>query len=242
MTSQPTASPPAAPAPGFWNRLVGVFVSPRQTFEAVAARPTWVAPLLLVTVLAGSANFVFLSTQAGQQALADNIDERMQGSGRQLTDQQLDRILAISKWTGTATAVAGVVVVTLIAAGLVVVVFGAIQGGSATFRQVFAMVAHVNLISVAQVLVVFPINYVRGSLHGATNLAVLFPFLDDRGLSAKLLGSVDLFLVWIVAVLSIGVGVTYRRPTRGAAVVLFGIYGVLAVIIALVRQYAFGGA
>jgi hypothetical protein len=38
----------------------------------------------------------------------------------------------------------------------------------------------------------------------------------------KLLGSFDLFLVWIVAVLCIGVAVVYRRRTKGVAVVLFG--------------------
>lgn len=238
----PAPSPDSAPRLGFWKRLIGIFVVPRRTFEAVVTRPTWLAPLLVVTLLGGAANFLFLSTQVGQQALADRMDEQFQAAGRQMTDEQLDRMVAVSKWIATVGALVSIPVVTLIVAAILIVIFGVIQGGAATFRQVFAAVTHAELISIAQVLFVTPINYVRGSLRGATNLAVLVPFLDDRSLAAKLLGSLDLFLIWILAVLAIGVGVVYRRPARGPLVVIFGIYLALVVLISLVRQYGLGGA
>ena len=43
------------------------------------------------------------------------------------------------------------------------------------------------------------------------------------------LGSVDFFWLWWFVSLSIGLGVLYKRPTRGIAISLIGIYLGLAV-------------
>jgi hypothetical protein len=43
---------------------------------------------------------------------------------------------------------------------------------------------------------------------------------------------VDLFLIWWLAVLSIGVAVTYKKKTGGVAMVVFGVYAVIALGIA----------
>ena len=41
-----------APAPiNHFGRLVGVFFSPKETFADIARRPSWIAPVLLMTVL-----------------------------------------------------------------------------------------------------------------------------------------------------------------------------------------------
>ena len=49
---------------------------------------------------------------------------------------------------------------------------------------------------------------------------------------AKFLGTIDLFTVWWVVVLAIGLAVLYRRKTRPIAISLFAVYGVIAVAIA----------
>ena len=52
---------------------------------------------------------------------------------------------------------------------------------------------------------------------------------------------IDLFIVWYVVVLSIGLAVLYRRKTKSVAMVLFGIYAVIAIGVALF-QSSRGGA
>ena len=64
-------------------------------------------------------------------------------------------------------------------AGLAIVVFNAIMGGDATFKQVFAVVAHSGVIITVQQLFALPLAYVRESLSSTTNLAVFAPFLDE---------------------------------------------------------------
>jgi hypothetical protein len=56
--------------------------------------------------------------------------------------------------------------------------------------------------------------------------------LDESSFLAKLLGTIDLFLIWWVVVLSIGLAVLFKRKTGPVAAGLFIVYGVIAVIVA----------
>ena len=51
----------------------------------------------------------------------------------------------------------------------------------------------------------------------------------------------DVFLIWYIIVLAIGLGVLYRRRTQPIAISLLVFYAVIAVIIAVVKSRA-GGA
>jgi hypothetical protein len=52
---------------------------------------------------------------------------------------------------------------------------------------------------------------------------------------------VDLFIIWYVIVLAIGLAVLYKRRTQPIAASLFIVYGVIAVVIALVKS-SLGGS
>ena len=41
-----------------WGRLVGVLVAPGETFRSIAERPTWLPPLLVLTLLGGAVGLV----------------------------------------------------------------------------------------------------------------------------------------------------------------------------------------
>ena len=83
-----------------------------------------------------------------------------------------------------------------IIAGIVLVVFNAVLGGDATFKQVYAIVVHSGFLVALQLLFVTPLNYVRESMSSATSLAVFFPMLDETSFLGMLLGAIDLFFIW----------------------------------------------
>ena len=53
---------------------------------------------------------------------------------------------------------------------------------------------------------------------------------DDTSFIGKLVGMIDLFIIWWLIVLAIGLAVLYRRRTQPIAMTLFGIYAVIAVV------------
>ncbi len=231
MTQTTTETTAAAPTPavpdkGLFARAVGIVVAPRQTFEVVAAYPKWLAMFALTIVVTAVLTGGFFFTSVGQQAFLDMM-ERRPGS----TAQSMEIMQKVAPYMGYIT-IGQLLIITpivmVIIAGLLMAVF-TMLGGNASFKQVLAVLAHTGVISVLGQLVVIPLNYVTGSMTSSTNLGVLVPMLDDRSFLAVLLGSVDLFRVWLVVVLSIGLAVIYKRRTAPIATSLFVLYALIAI-------------
>lgn len=217
-------------------RFVGVITSPRETFTAVAAKPRWLGMMVLVTVLMAVLVAGYQATAVGQQAFLDKAAEGNAFSGPP-SAEALKATEKIAGYMPYITAVSIVVIgplVTLLMAGIAFAVFTAFGGGQATFKQVFAVCTHSGAIGVLGQLIVTPVNYMRGTMDSPMNLAVFFPMLDAGSFLAKALGSFELFRVWSVFALAIGLGVVYRKKTGPIAVTLFVVYAIIAVAIAAV--------
>ena len=65
--------------------------------------------------------------------------------------------------------------------------------------------------------------------------------LPEKSFVGRLLGMVDMFLIWWLLVLAIGLGVLYRRRTQPIAMSLLAVYAVIAIVVAVVRS-RMGGA
>jgi len=127
------------------------------------------------------------------------------------------------------------IAVLLVIAGVALAIFNLFLDGTATFKQVFSVVAHSSFVLVVQQIVVLPLDYAHESLTSPTNLAVFVSFLDDDTLIARLLGSIDLFFVWWLASLAIGLSVLYKRRTASTAAAILGVYVAIALVLAAVK-------
>ncbi len=236
-TTVPDAAPPE---PGLVGRLLGMVTSPQATYRAVASRPTWLAVALVIVVVTCGAQFWFQSTDIGKQATLDEAVRRTESFGFKVSDSMYEQmrqsIMEPPPWRLVLSGVSMAVVppiVWVVLAGLLFLVFAA-TGGQATFKQVFAVVVHSAVIGTLGSLLMTPVNYFRQTLSSATNLGVFVPFLPEGSFLARLLGMVDLFVVWWVMVLAIGLAVVYGKKTRSVAIGLFTVYAVLAVVIAAI--------
>jgi hypothetical protein len=237
MSEAPAIPSPSAEGPGLSlpARVWGILTSPRETFVDVTAHPRWFGMAAVVLVVTAVCTGWFFSTQVGQTAWLDQIAEQARKTGQEMPEAQWATMEKMASYMGLIYAASTLVVAPimwLIVCGLLFAVFNAALGGTATFRQLFAVFVHSTAISLVQQLFVTPLNYVRESVSSATNLAVFLPMLDESSFLAKFLGTIDLFLIWWVVVLSIGLGVLFKRKTGPIAAGLFIVYGVIAVIVA----------
>ena len=239
MTAEATGSPSLSlPA-----RMAGVIFSPRAAYAAVAARPRVLGALAVVLTVIVAATFLFLSTDVGQQASLDDNVRRMEAFGRTVSDAQYAQMEQMAPYSRYFAAVFQLIlmpVLALIVAGLAYAVFNAALGGDAAFKQVYAIVVHSGAIMVVQALFGLPLAYARESLSGTTNLGVFVPFLDENSFAARTLGSLDLFLIWWMVSLAIGLGVLYRRRTGPIATTLLVIYAAIGVVIAAIKAVSSG--
>ncbi len=237
--------PETPPEPrGLLGRVYGVLTSPRATYAEIAARPRALGIFLLVLLTVVGATTAFFSTEVGRQALFDQQIRTLESFGRQVTDAQYQRLETMLPYAGYFSAAgqfAAFLAGALVVSGLALAIFNAILGGDGTFRQVFAVVAHSGVVLALAQLFTLPLDYARESLSSPTNLAVFLPFLDEASFAARLLGSVDLFLIWWVVSLSIGLGVLFRRRTGPIALSILSVYIAIAVVVAAVKS-ALSGA
>jgi hypothetical protein len=214
--------------------MIGVVLSPRATFEEIVAVPNWLGALVVIVVLMGGIGYLFMSTEIGQEAVLAKQLDSMEAWGMQVTPEleaQMEAGMGRAKYFSLFNGLFWAIVM-LAEAGLLFAIFNAAMGGTASFRQVFAVTVFASVIMVLQQLFSTPLAYARGSLDSATNLAVLFPMIDDTGLFGRFLGTIDLFWIWWTVVLAIGMGVLYKRRTQGILTAFLATYAVIAVAIA----------
>jgi hypothetical protein len=233
--------PPAAQS--LPARMAGVVWAPSSAFRSITAAPTWLGVLGLVTLLSAGLWFWFAGTEAGQLAVLDQQERQAEAFGGSMSNEQraqIERMLPAMRFVIGGTQLVLIPVLTFIIAGILFGVFTAAMGGAASFRQVLAVVSHSATITLLGQLFTVPLNYVRESMSSPTNLGVFVPFLDEASLPARFLGAVDLFLVWWIAVLAIGLGVLYGRRTGPIFWSLLGVYLFIALVIAVVMRVAAG--
>src|SRR5260370_18390537 len=90
-TAVPPAEPEAQATIGPIGRIIGVLFSPKSTFEDIARKPSWVAPIVLLTLIGLSMNVLLaikvdwrsfakeqlISSSRWQQTPADQRDLEM---------------------------------------------------------------------------------------------------------------------------------------------------------------------
>jgi hypothetical protein len=235
----------AAPAPqNVVARFIGILTSPRSVFTGVAAVPKVFGIFAITTVLVAFFTALPLTTEDGRQAAIDQQISSMQSFGVQVTPELESRLEQGAGRMPYTTAI-GVLVISpimlLIVSGIFFAVFNAALGGEASFKQVTAIVAHAGVISGVSAVFAGIINYFRGGMGSVTTIASLLPMIPEQSFVGHLMGAIDIFLLWYVLVLAMGLAVLYRRRTQPIAISLFAVYAVIAIGIAVFKSRA-GGA
>jgi hypothetical protein len=234
----------APPAPlSLPARFIGIITAPKETFQAIAERPRWLGMLLVCTILVAVFTALPMTTEAGKEATLRQSVEGMESFGMQVSDQVYEQMRGRMWFAPYQTGIAILIVtpiMTVVFAGIMYLVFNIMMGGDRTFKQVYAVFVHAGVISTLGALFTGPLNYFRGAVTSATNLAVLLPMVDPKSFVGRVLALTDLFLIWYLLVLAIGLAVLYRRRTQPIAWTLYGVYAAGVLVIAAVMS-ALGG-
>ncbi|MBA3231836.1 MAG: hypothetical protein H0T05_03360 [Acidobacteria bacterium] len=218
---------------GLLARLVGIITAPTDTYRSVVTHPRWLGMLALTTLFTVGMTTGFMLTEVGQNAWLDSV---LTGSAAPEQVQAMERVAPFAGYIAGVSILVAAPLMLLVVAGILFAVFNAALGGTATFKQIFTVAVPAGAIGVLAQLFTVPLNYMRESLTSSTSLAVMLPMLEPNSFAAKFAGAIDLFLIWQVVVLAIGLGVLYRRRTQPIAMSLLAIYFLIAVIIAAVTS------
>ena len=91
------------------------------------------------------------------------------------------------------------------------------RGRRARFGQVLAVVAHAGVILTLRDVVAAPLNYLRESLTSPITLAQFVGVLDEASPLARFFALFDVFVLWWIVVLAVGLAVLYQARVRAVA-------------------------
>jgi len=194
------------------GRIVGVFFSPNAAFEDIARRPSWLAPILLLTVIGLVMNIV-LATKADWRAFSE---EQLMSSprGQQIPADQrnlaIERAAKFNQYFCYVRGITGTPVLALLLAAVYWVAFALIGGARLTFGKSFAVISYAMLPGGIKELLGIPILM----LKDPSTLANPYNFIGSNpgaymSLSAPkwlsaLGSSFDIFVLWSAVLTAIG--------------------------------------
>lgn len=229
--------PSAAAPPSLIQRVIGVIVSPGETMAKIAAAPRWFDVMALTTVLISAGFAGFLSSEVGKAAYVDQAVASIESFGGTVNAEMYAGVQRQANYASWIQGISILVVGPLMAAAIAGILFGVftVMGGEARYRQVLAVVSHAGVISLLQTVFTLPMNYLRQSMSSATNLAVFFPNLAEGTFLASVLGFIDLFWIWYLVVLAMGLAAVYRRKWTSVAGGLFVVYILIGLAVAAIK-------
>lgn len=218
---------PPAPRPSFFSRLIGIFISPGATVASLGPKPPWIVPFLLSMIVTGTCAWLYapiamqdqmeIARKRGLEIPPQQQEMMKSESGRQLVS------VSISVSTGVFTGVMG-----LVAAGIFFLIFQVAGGGSGSFRQVLSVVSHASLIRLLGSPLTTAMILGKDSSWAQPTLRALVPWIGSDTYLAKLLIWTNVFELWILGVIAVGIATVYRRSTASTAVIVFGVYFAIA--------------
>jgi hypothetical protein len=225
------------------RRVLGVLLRPRATMDEVVRHPafisTWVFVLLAVAVCGG----LLLSTEVGRQALVDERVRVVEALGQRVDDAEYTRLQADPPWTVYLTS-GGRLLITppiTIAVALGLLLLARLDGARTTFVTALAIAVHATVVLALQQIVATPLHYVSESLTSPTNLAGVLRIFDEGTWPARLFGTIDVFGLWWIWLLSLGLAAAAGKPARRYVVRLLAVYvGVAAIVAAVFAVFGSG--
>ena len=224
------ASPATAPLP-LLTRIIGIITSPKAIYQNVVAAPRPFGVLFVVATVIGLGAIAPQFTEKGRVATLETQLQMMERIGQSVTPEIRERYEQAShsvplRLLGLVGTYIFVPIMALVFAALYWAAFNTAMGGTASFKQVLAIVTHSQVIGALGMLAALPISLTTGkmTMAGPYNFGAMAPTLEQGSTMAAFLGSISIFSLWGFVVTAIGLGVLYRRNSRNIAITLIAIF------------------
>jgi hypothetical protein len=190
--------------------------------------------LIVLTAVSFAVTGGLLATDVGQVALVDQWERTALAFGQAVDDAKYAQMQELSRYGLAYAGVMSVIRVPVATTAVAAVLYGVFagRGRQARFGQVLAVAAHAGVILVLREVVAAPLNYLRESMASPMTLAQLFGALDEASAVARFFALIDVFMLWWLVVLAIGIAVLFRIRVSRAAAALIGAYIGIAVLLA----------
>jgi len=214
--------PPLPPTTSLAARLLNVFATPGEVFTEVAATPhlvkNWLVPVLLSCVVMVTSVMILFSQPAIQQKIREQQQAAMDKNvaAGKMTQADADKAMVfISKFTAIMAGIGGLC---WAGGGVFLWAFGLwllarfIFKANISYMKLVEVVSLAGMISVLHQVVLLLMRINLGNPSSTTSLALVVGEMDPQNPLHMVLAMLDLFVIWYLIVLSVGVSKLARAP------------------------------
>jgi len=222
-----------APRMGAFRKLWGVLVDPGRTFSALDHKPSWLFPVIVLILVAmiSSVLVADFRIQEARQRIEQNdrfTPQQREEIYDRMDEQQSKPIMKLLSYV-IGPIVAVFIIIFFVSA---VLYFGGnvLLGGETGFKKVLSVYSWSSMVAIPALLLKTPLMLLKETSKVHTSLAALMPSGSEEGLLFKILTHTDLFTIWEISLLSIGLAVIYKFSTKKTAGLVIGLYLVYVVL------------
>ena len=214
------------PPKSFLQRLVGIFVSPGATFVDIARKPDFIVPLI-AGILATMAVIETMLAKIGAERIVRQSLEQSSRASNMSPDQMQQAMEQGAKFTSIFMHLTGLLaapIVLLVVAGVGLLIMNAIFGSRLKFKTALSVTSYANLVNLLGAIIALVVILVADPEQlnpqnpAPTNVGFFFNPRETSKPLLSLLGSLDIFSIWLIVLLGIGFSEAVSRKVKPATI------------------------
>ncbi len=233
------AEAPDQPSKSFMARLVGVFISPGETFDDIARKPDFILPLVVTVALSIAGTELFLAKIGLEPVMrwAFEHSSRTANMSPEQMQQMITRMGGIQTILAHIMAVLWIPLLTLVVALIGWVTLKSIFGVEMGYKTAFSVAAYAYLVNIiflvmSAIMILFgdPEHAISNPQNlGPTSLGFFLSPVDTAKPLLALGSSLEIFTIWYMVLLGVGYSAASRGRVKFASIflVFFGLWIVI---------------
>ncbi|OGC83263.1 MAG: hypothetical protein A2W07_05820 [candidate division Zixibacteria bacterium RBG_16_43_9] len=213
---------------GFFSRISGIFFEPRKVFNFLNFKPGWLPVLILIVVIG-----VIVAEITLPQNLLLQKELVSQSPRLSSTPEVLDKMTEITTGKRISTVVSEIIKVfigLILMTSLVYFLCNIILGGDSSYKKVLSVVTYTSLVPTLGAILKTPLILAKNSANVQTSLSLLMPGGDFTKIRYMLLSALDIFSIWQIILIALGITVLYKFSTTKAFIASFIGWAILVII------------
>lgn len=195
----------------FFSRFFGIHFRPKKTCQFLEKKPLWIDTLIVLLIVILAFTYILIP----YTHMLDELDN--------------PTLMTILPWAVLWT---HLYVLGFLVSSLVLLILSRVVSKGGNYSRVFSVYIHANLIdkilgNSARLFLLFSNKSV---FKASTSIAFFFPDLDVHSLGYAAAIQVDIFQLWLFAVLGIGLTAIFKMDIKRALFVAYGFWFLKALL------------
>ncbi len=213
-----------APKSSSFQGLYEVMTKPSEFFAYLKDNPKILIPYIFIIGIGIAFFYTIVDMVVEMQLSMPEMQERLQGAP--ITDQ----IKTAMRMTTLILGPIALGLTPLIAAALALFWGNFVYGGKANFKQLLSVMLYGEVLFIIGRIIVLPMMLAKGSLLTSLSLGILAAGEGPQSLMYIALSKIDLFIIWEIIVVGIGLSVIYNVPRNKGYVLSVLSIGMLSIL------------